>query len=297
MWVALALNVAMLSAALIGGLLIGSLALLAEAGHLVSDVGSIAVGLAAVRLAGRAPTPVRTYGYHRTEVFGALVNGITLLVIAAVIVVQAIGRLSDPPEVAGPGVLVLGAVGLAGNALATWVLAAGSRADINLEGILRHSAADALSALGVIVAGVVLLATDWRPIDPLVSLLIAALVAAGSWRLLAEPFDVLMEGAPPGIDVREVGAAIAADPEVTEVHDLHVWTLTPGFPALSAHLMVRAGSDRDRVRRRVEAILAERFEIDHTTLQVVEADVERLITVEELRTGPGEDGGSESAVR
>jgi cobalt-zinc-cadmium efflux system protein len=282
MWVALAINLAMLVVAVVGGILAHSLALLAEAGHLGSDAGAIAIGLVAARLAARAPTPARTFGYQRSEILGALVNGVALVVVSVLIVVGAVTRLSDPPEVAGAGVLVLGLVGLAGNAVATWVLAAGERSDINLEAVLRHSAADALSSLGVIVAGAIVLTTGWNAADPLVSIMIAALIAAGSWRLLREPIDVLMEAAPAGIDVGEIGRAIAADRDVLEAHDLHVWAVTSGFPALSAHLVVRRGADRDLVRARVEALLQERFEIRHTTLQVVESSEHGLIAVEDL---------------
>jgi cobalt-zinc-cadmium efflux system protein len=283
MWAALALNLAMLAVAVVGGIFAHSLALLAEAGHLVSDAGAIAIGLAAARLAALAPTPARTFGYQRSEILGALVNGVGLVVISVLIVVGAVARLSDPPDVAGGGVLVLGLVGLAGNAAATWILAAGERSDINLEAVLRHSAADALSSLGVIVAGVIVLTTGWNQVDPLVSIMIAALIAAGSWRLLREPIDVLMEAAPAGIDVGDVGNAMAAERDVLEIHDLHVWVVTSGFPALSAHLVVRRGADRDLVRARVDTLLQERFDIGHTTLQVVEASEEGLIAVEDLR--------------
>jgi cobalt-zinc-cadmium efflux system protein len=289
MLVALAINAAMLVAAAVGGIVTGSLALLADAGHLASDVGAILIGLLAASLAARKPTPERTFGLQRTEVLGALANGIALLAIAVLIAVQAVARLSDPPEVAGAGVLVLGAIGLAGNVAATWVLASGSRSDLNLEAVLRHSVGDALSSIGVVVAGAIVLATGWHAADPIASILIAALIAAGSWRLLKEPVDVLLEAAPPGIEVRDVGRAMAAAPDVVEIHDLHVWTVTSGFPALSAHLVVRQGADRDDVRERVEAMLDERFGIHHTTLQVVEsASTGKLIAVEEFgRAGAG----------
>jgi cobalt-zinc-cadmium efflux system protein len=202
-------------------------------------------------------------------------------------VVEALTRLSDPPEVAGAGVLALGLIGLAGNVAATLVLAGGERQDINLEAVLRHSLGDALSSLGVVVAGAVVLATGWNTVDPIASIFIALLIAASSWRPLKEPFDVLMEAAPRGMDVGEVGRAMVADPEVIEVHDLHVWTVTSGFPALSAHVVVCAGANRDEVRRRVEAQLDERFAIHHTTLQVVEAvGDEALIELE--RPEPGD---------
>jgi cobalt-zinc-cadmium efflux system protein len=282
MWVALAINVVLMAVTAVGGFLTDSLALLADAGHLLSDVGAIAVGLVAARLAGIAPTPERSFGFKRTEILGALANGVLLVAIAVVIAVQAISRLSDPPDVAGGGVLALGAFGLIGNVAATWVLASGSRVDINLEAVLRHSAADALSSLGVVVAGVVVLATGWNTIDPLISLLIAALILVGSWRLLKEPFDILMESTPAGVDARRVGSEMVADQDVVEVHDLHIWTVTSGFPALSAHVVVKPGSDRDLVRARVEAMVRERFDIHHTTLQVVESAGGDLISLEDV---------------
>jgi cobalt-zinc-cadmium efflux system protein len=281
MVLALAINVVLFAATVVGGLLTDSLALLADAGHLASDVGAIAVGLIAARLAGLAPTPARTYGLQRSEVLGALANGVLLLVVSVLIVVEALTRLGDPPSVEGTGVLVLGLVGLAGNAAATWVLAAGEREDLNLEGVLRHSAGDALSSLGVVVAGALVLVAGWNAADPIAGILIAVLIAASSWRLLKEPVDVLLESAPAGTDVRAVGEAMVADPEVVEVHDLHVWTVTSGFPALSAHVLVDGGAGRDDVLRRMERMLAERFDIHHTTLQVVEcADPDALIQLE-----------------
>jgi len=282
MAVALAINLVLLVATVVGGILADSLALLADAGHLASDVGAIAIGLVAARLAAVAPTPARTYGLQRTEVLGALANGVLLLVVSVLIVVEALTRLGEPPDVKGAGVLVLGVVGLCGNVAATWVLASGQREDINLEGVLRHSAADALSSVGVVVAGALVLFGGWNAADPVASLLIAALIAVGSWRLLKEPVDVLLESAPAGTDVRAVGEAMAADPEVVEVHDLHVWTVTSGFPALSAHVLVERGASRDRILARMQRTLEERFGIHHTTLQVVEcADPEELIQLEQ----------------
>src|SRR6185503_3817913 len=214
MSLALAINIALFVATVVGGVLADSLALLADAGHLASDVGAIGVGLLAARLAGVAPTPARTYGLQRSEVLGALANGVLLLVVSVLIVVEALTRLGDPPDVGGAGVLALGLVGLAGNAAATWVLAAGEREDINLEGVLRHSAGDALSSLGVVVAGALVLIAGWDAADPIAGLLIAVLIAASSWRLLKEPVDVLLESAPAGTDVSAVGRAMAADPQV-----------------------------------------------------------------------------------
>ena len=281
MLVAAAINAALLATAVVGGILTGSLALLADAGHVLSDLGAIGLGLAAVALAARSGGPRRTFGYQRTEVIAALLNGVTLVVVAVLIVVAAVNRLGDPPDVEGAGVLVIGAVGLAGNAAATWVLAGGRRDDLNLEAVLRHSAADALGSLGVIVSGAVILATGWTPIDPLVGIAIAVLILASSIRLVREPLDVLMEAAPPSVDVEAVARAMGSVDGVRAVHDLHVWSVTAGFEALAAHVVVARGIDRDRARQEVEFVLRDRYGLEHTTLQMEEeADEGALLEVE-----------------
>jgi len=281
MLVAAAINAALIATAVVGGILTGSLALLADAGHVLSDLGAIGLGLAAVALAARSGGPRRTFGYQRTEVIAALLNGVTLVAVAVLIVVAAVNRLGDPPDVEGTGVLVIGVVGLAGNAAATRVLAGGRRDDLNLEAVLRHSAADALGSLGVIVSGVVVLATGWTPIDPLVGIAIAVLILASSIRLVREPLDVLMEAAPPGVDVDAVARAIGSVDGVRAVHDLHVWSVTAGFEALAAHVVVARGVDRDRARQEVEFVLRDRYGLEHTTLQMEEeADEGALLEVE-----------------
>jgi len=280
MWIALAINAAMLVVEAVGGVITGSLAVLADAGHLLSDVGAIALALGAARLASRSGGPRRTYGYQRSEVLAALANGLTLVAVAVLIAIEAIGRFSDPPQIEAGGVLALGLIGLAGNAAATLVLMRGERGDINLEGVLRHSAADSLGSFGVVIAGAVVLAGGSTIVDPIVSLVIAALILASSWRLIREPIDVLMEAAPPGLDMEELRGVFAAVPGVCSVHDLHVWTLTAGFGALSAHVVVTEDADRDLIRRNLEVAVHERFGIDHTTLQMEEEAGERLIEVE-----------------
>jgi cobalt-zinc-cadmium efflux system protein len=280
MWIALAINVALLGATIVGGLITGSLALLADAGHMLSDVAAIALGLVAGGLASLPGGPRRTFGYQRTEVIAALANGIALVVIAVLVAVAAIDRLGDPPDVAGTGVLVLGLAGVAGNLTATWVLARGQREDINLEGVLRHSAADTLGSLGVIVSGGVIVATGWEPIDPLASLAIAALILASSARLITEPFNVLMESAPAGMDAEQIAREMGRIEGVREVHDLHVWTVTAGFEALSAHVVVPTGADRDLVQRRLAVMLHDRYGLEHTTLQMEEEAPAELLDVE-----------------
>jgi cobalt-zinc-cadmium efflux system protein len=278
--VALAINVVLLVAEAVGGILTGSLAVLADAGHLLSDVGSIVLALIAARLAARPASGRRTFGYQRSEVLAALVNGLLLVAVSVGIGIAAIGRLSNPPGIEGGGVLALGLLGLVGNAAATVYLARGERVDVNLEGVLRHSFADALGSLGVVIAGAWVLLGGSDIVDPIVGLLISVLVLFSSWRLIKEPFDVLMESAPANIDVDGIGAAICQVPGVRSVHDLHVWTVTAGFPALAAHVVVARGSDRDLIRQQLELELGESFGIEHTTLQMEEEAEGGLLRVE-----------------
>jgi cobalt-zinc-cadmium efflux system protein len=280
MTIALAINLVLLVAEAVGGLITGSLALLADAGHVLSDAGAIGLGLFAARLAARRTGSRRTFGLQRAEVLAGLVNGIALAVIAILIAIEAVGRISEPVELDAAPVLILGITGLAGNLVATWVLAGGERSDVNLEGVLRHSFADALGSVGVIVSAILILAAGLEVADPIASLLISALVLVSSWRLISEPVNVLMEAAPEGVDVDSLGRELCAVDGVRGIHDLHVWTVTAGFDALAAHVVVRPGADRDRVRLRLEALLHERFGIEHTTLQIVEEAEGGLLQVE-----------------
>jgi cobalt-zinc-cadmium efflux system protein len=280
MLAALAVNVAMLAAGVVGGIAFHSLALLADAGHVLTDVGAIALALFAASMARRPSSPNRTFGFRRGEILAALVNGVALVAIAVFVFVQAAMRLSDPQDVGAGGVLAVGLFSLAGNGSAALFLLRGDRSNINVEGVLRHTAADALAALGVIVAAIVVLTTGWDRADAVVSIAIGVLILLGSWRLLREPFNVLMETAPEGIDVEELGRAMCAVAGVREVHDLHVWTVTSGFPALAAHVRSDPNEDPGDVRERLERVLMERFELEHTTLQVV---TEPLLQLEDRR--------------
>jgi cobalt-zinc-cadmium efflux system protein len=277
---ALWINLGLLVAEAAGGIITGSLAVLADAGHVLSDAGSIVLALFAARLASLPAVGRRTFGYQRSEVLAALVNGLLLVVVSVAVAIAAFGRFSDPPEIDGFGVFVLGVFGLAGNVAATIVLARGQREDINLEGVLRHSAADALGSIGVILAGAFVLLGGSPVIDPIVGLLIAVLILASSWRLIKEPVDVLMEAAPAGVDVEGVGAAICREEGVRSVHDLHVWTVTSGFGAIAAHVVVAQGVDRDLIRHRLELTLRDSYGIEHTTLQMEEEASQELLHVE-----------------
>jgi cobalt-zinc-cadmium efflux system protein len=280
MMAALGINAVMVVAGVVGAVVFHSVALLADAGHVLSDVGAIGLALFASAMAARPARGRRTFGFYRTEILAALANGITLVVVAVIVFVEAATRLSDPSDVKGLGVLVIGAIGLVGNVAATVALAGGDREDINLEAVLRHSAADALGSLGVIVAGAIVLITGWDRVDPIIGMLIGVLILLGSWRLIREPLDVLMEAAPPELDVQEIGTAMAGVEGVREVHDLHVWTVTSGFPALAAHVRTDPARDVDEVRVAVERVLAERYGIKHTTLQLM---AEQLLELEDRR--------------
>jgi len=263
-------------AEVIGGLLTGSLALLADAGHMLSDTGSIAVALVAIWLARRPATAKRSFGYKRAEILAALLNGVTLVAISIWIFVEAIDRFADPPEVLGGWMLVIAVGGVLINVVGALILARGDRTSLNLRAALRHVIADLLGSVGVIAAAVVILTTGWLYADPLISVLIGALVAASSWGVLRESVSILLEATPNNIDAEEVEAKLLSVAGVTDVHDLHIWTITSGFPALAAHVLVERGEDCHGKRRELERLLDAAFHIDHTTLQVDHASEQLL---------------------
>jgi cobalt-zinc-cadmium efflux system protein len=252
----------------VGGWLTGSLALLADAGHMLSDVAALGLSLFAIRIARRAPTPTRTWGYHRTEILAALVNGATLLAISIYIVAEALRRLSAPPAVNAPAMMAIAGGGLLFNLVGMQLLAGGRDQSLNVRGAWLHVATDALGSLQTIVAGGLIWWLGWRQADPVASMLIAALVIYSSWLLLRDAVAVLMEGVPRHLDVVEVREALVCVPGVVGVHDLHVWTITSGREALSAHLVVEEASPRGRTLDQVRDTLAGRFGIRHVTVQL-----------------------------
>jgi cobalt-zinc-cadmium efflux system protein len=254
----------------LAGVVAGSVALLADAAHMLSDALALGLALFAAWLALRPATPERSFGWRRAEVLAALANAVVLVVLGVWIVWEAAGRLSDPPAVTGGWVLAAGAAGLVVNLAAARVLH-GAGSGLNVRAAMLHVLADLASSVGVIVAGLIVIATGWRYADPLTGLAIGVLVIVSTVGVLRETIGVLLEGAPEGIDAREVGAAIASAQGVVGVHDLHLWTITSGFPALSAHVLVAAGADCHAIRRELEVLLRERFELEHTTLQVEHA--------------------------
>jgi cobalt-zinc-cadmium efflux system protein len=266
--VVFALTTTFTVAEVVGGLLTGSLALLADAGHMLSDNLSLALALFAAWLAGRPATPEKSFGYKRAEILAALANGATLVAISIWIFIESFHRFQHPPEILGGWVLAIAALGLLVNAVGAAILSLSGSENLNVQGALRHVVADALGSVGVMVAALVIILTGWRYADPLVSVAIGALILASSWGLLRDSTNILLEATPRGMNAEEVGRTMASAEGVVEVHDLHIWTITSGFPALSAHVLVGQREDCHSRRRDLEDLLAREYGISHTTLQV-----------------------------
>jgi cobalt-zinc-cadmium efflux system protein len=274
--VALGLIVGFLAFEVIMAFVGHSLALLADAGHMLTDAGALGASLLAVRLARRPASGVWTFGFKRAEVLSAQANGITLLVISALVAFEAISRLIHPLPVTGGIVVTVAAVGVAVNVAATWVLARASRGSINVRGAFAHIVTDLYGFAGTLAAGIVIIVTGFGRADAIASLIVVALMLHAAWGLLAETGRILLEAAPEGYAPGGIVTAITGQPGVASVHDVHVWLITSGFPALSAHVLVRPPADCHRVRRELEQLLCARFALDHTTLQVDHAPDELL---------------------
>ena len=266
--VALGLIVAFMAGEVVAGILAHSLALLSDAAHMLTDAGAIALSLFALRLAARPASGAMTFGLKRAEILSAQANGGSLLVLAALIVYEAIHRLVTPPAVSGWTVTIVAVVGVAVNLLATWQLAKANRQNMAVEGSFQHILTDLYAFIGTAIAGVVIVTTGFHRADPIASLLVAALMLKAAYGLLKDSGRVLLEMAPEQLNVQEIGGALAAHPHVASVHDLHVWEIGSDFPSLSAHVLVHEGDDCHGIRRELEEMLDERFGIDHTTLQV-----------------------------
>jgi len=257
-------------AEVIAGVLASSLALLSDAAHMLTDAAALALSLLASRIADRPAHGAMTYGLGRAEILSAQANGMTLLILGVVIIVDAITRLISPPDVKAVPVLVVALVGIVVNFAATHILRASQkeRSSLNVEGSYRHILTDLYGFIATAVAAIIILVTGFDRADAIASLLIAGLMLHAAYALLVASGRVFMEAAPAGLDPEEIGNSLAAQPGVVEVHDLHVWEVTSGFPALSAHVVVRAGDECHDRRRELQRLLEERFDVHHTTLQV-----------------------------
>ena len=266
--IALVLIALLMVGEIVAGLLAGSLALLADAGHMLTDAAALVGALVASRLASRPARGMWTFGFGRAEILAAQVNGVSLLLVGVWIVYGAIRRLVSPPVVHGGVVLVVALSGIVVNLAATLVLARADRESLNVRGAFLHVATDLAAFTGTAVAGALVLATGWYRFDAIAGLLVALLMIRSSWTLLRESGRIFLEASPAGIDPAAVARAIADEPEVVEVHDLHVWTVTSGFPALAAHVLVSPDADCHAARRRLQHVLEDRFHLHHVTLQV-----------------------------
>ncbi len=252
-----------------GGIVSGSLALLADAGHMLTDFASLALAWFGFRLARRPADTVRSYGYHRMEVLAAFVNGMALVAVVGWIFYEAVHRLLDPPVILGGTMLAVASVGLVVNVVAFWLLHRGDRDNLNVRGAAAHVLGDLLGSVAAIAAAVVILATDWTPIDPLLSVLVGLLVLRSAWGIITDSGHILLEGTPPDMAVEELTAGLeAAVPEVEDVHHVHLWCLTPRHTLMTLHVSVGEGADRDRVLARVAGFLHEHWGIEHATIQV-----------------------------
>ncbi|HKB93635.1 MAG TPA: cation diffusion facilitator family transporter [Gaiellaceae bacterium] len=265
---ALLLILGLMAGEVAAGIVAHSVALLADAGHMLTDAAALAAALVAADFALRPARGVWTFGLGRAEILAAQGNGVTLLVVAVWIVYSAVRRLVTPPAVHGGIVLAVALAGVAVNLVATLVLSRADRTSLNVRGAFLHVATDLAAFIGTAVAGALVLATGWSRFDPIAGLLVAALMVRSSWTLLRESGRIFLEGAPSGIDPDAIAAALLAEDEVVQVHDLHVWTVTSGFPSLAAHVLVEPSVDCHAARRRLEHLLHERFGLHHTTLQV-----------------------------
>ena len=269
--IAFVLIVAFMAAEVATGVIANSLALLSDAGHMLTDAAALGFSLFAIALAARPARGAMTFGFKRAEILSAQANGITLVVLAAVIAYEAIRRLFDPPHVHAWPVLAVALAGVAVNLVATWTLAGADQRSLNIQSSFKHLLADLYGFAGTAIAAVVILLSGFERADPIVSLGIAALMVRSGAALVRASARVLLEASPPRLDPEVIGAALVERAGVVEVHDLHVWEITSGFPALSAHVLVEPDSDCHALRRELEAMLAERFGVDHTTLQVEHA--------------------------
>jgi cobalt-zinc-cadmium efflux system protein len=273
--IALGLLVAFMLVEVIVGIIASSLALISDAGHMLTDAGAIALALVTLRLAGRPARGAMTYGLKRAEILSAQANGITLLLLSAWFVYEAVRRLISPPEVEGGLVLGIALLGIVVNLLASWTVSKANRESLNVEGAFQHILTDLFAFIATAIAGAIIYFTGgYNRVDAIAALVVAALMLRAGYGLVRDSGRIFMEASPVGLDPDEIGHAIASQPGVVNVHDLHVWEVTSGFTALSAHVLVEEDEDCHAERRELERLLAERFDIHHTTLQVDHATPE-----------------------
>lgn len=272
LWGALILLLAFMAGEVIAALVSGSLALLSDAGHMLTDAGALAGALWAINLAARPARGAMTYGWKRAEILAALANGVTLLVVAVIVAIEAVRRLINPPEVTGVTVLAVAIIGIIVNIAATWLIARADRTSLNIRGAYQHVLTDLFGFIGTAVAGAAILATGWTRADPIASLIVVALMLRAGWGLTRDSGRVLLEAAPADLDLDAVRAHVLGVEHVTAVHDLHAWTVTSNLPAVSAHLVIEdscfADGHAHQILDQVQDCLQTHFSVGHTTFQV-----------------------------
>ncbi|MGD6802943.1 cation diffusion facilitator family transporter [Rossellomorea aquimaris] len=258
-----------------GGLITNSLALLSDSGHMLSDASSLALSLAAMWLAGRAASSAKTFGYYRFEILAALLNGVTLFLIAGFIVYEAYERLLDPPEVSSGTMMVIAFIGLLANLLSAWALIKQGdvKDNVNLRSAYLHVLGDALGSVGAIIAGAIMLWFDWYWADPLISVLVALLILKSAWGIITHTVHILMEGVPAGIDVQKVRRTLESIEGICNVHDLHIWTITSGMNSLSCHILIEDEEDDQEILQKAINLIEEEFHINHTTIQIERSEL------------------------
>ena len=279
LWIALTLILGLMAGEVIAGIVANSLALFSDAAHMLTDAAAIGLSLLALRLSRRPPGGAMTFGLKRVEILSAQVNGVTLLVLAVVIGIEAVRRLIDPPSVEGGLVLFVALAGIAVNLAATAVLAGANRESLNVEGSYQHLLTDLYAFVGTAIAAILIITIGFERADPIVSVLVAGLMLRSAYSLLRDSGRVFLEAAPKGVDPDQIGRRMCEQPGVVEVHDLHVWEVTSEFPALAAHVIVRRDADCHLARLELASLLEDEFGIHHTTLQV-EHEPERLLQIE-----------------
>lgn len=266
---ALVLTAGFMAVEIAGGLISGSLALLADAAHMLADAAALALAWAAFRIARRPADPKRSYGYHRGQVLAAFVNGAVLIVIVAGIALEAVRRLMDPVAVAGWTMLAVAGLGMVVNLGALVILHGGDRRNLNLRGAAAHVLGDLLGSAAAVIGALVILGTGWMPVDPILSLLVGLLVLRSAWRVVRESGHILLEGTPAELDPQRLRQALMTDiPALQDVHHIHAWSLTAERPLVTLHAQIGETADTQAVLRNIKLVLAERFGIDHSTVQV-----------------------------
>ncbi|BBL79066.1 MAG: cation diffusion facilitator family transporter [Actinomycetota bacterium] len=274
LYVVLALTGSYMFAEVIGGILTGSLALLADAGHMLTDVFGISMALIAIKLGERPASDRRTFGYYRTEVLAALTNAVILVVVAIYILYEAYRRFQDPPDVLGGWMMVVAVIGLAVNLVGMFILVKGAGESLNVKGAYLEVLGDTLGSIGVIVASLIIIFTGWYPADPIIGVGIGLFIIPRAYNLLKESVNVLLEGTPKDLDLGEVREALEKLPGVVRVHDLHAWTITSGMNAMSGHLVVEDMNRSSDILTGAQKLLHDRFDIEHSTIQIEPVDFE-----------------------